>query len=61
VREFLGHRDVSTTMISIHVLNRGGSGVQSPAERTHGTEEVLPSRPCVVSQPHETHPRSRNR
>jgi site-specific recombinase XerD len=32
VQELLGHGDVSTTMIFIHVLNRGGRGVQSPAE-----------------------------
>ena len=28
----LGHRDVSTTMIHTHVLNRGGKGVLSPAD-----------------------------
>jgi hypothetical protein len=27
------HRDVKTTMIYTHVLNRGGHGVQSPADR----------------------------
>jgi site-specific recombinase XerD len=29
----LGHLDVRTTMIYTHVLNRGGLGVRSPADR----------------------------
>ncbi|PLX95371.1 MAG: integron integrase [Desulfuromonas sp.] len=32
VQELLGHRNVATTMIYTHVLNRGGSGVKSPLD-----------------------------
>jgi integron integrase len=32
VQELLGHRNVATTMIYTHVLNRGGLGVRSPVD-----------------------------
>lgn len=33
VQELLGHKNVNTTMIYTHVLNRGGRGVRSPLDR----------------------------
>ncbi len=36
IQELLGHRDVATTMIYTHVLNRGGLAVRSPLDGVPG-------------------------
>lgn len=52
IQALLGHRDVRTTMIYTHVLNRGPGGVRSPVDRLAGPLVQLPE-----ADPGRSHPK----